>query len=171
MLAPNLSWSEVIGPWRDEEAAPAVRVKRVQCADPVCRVWHEPIEGLAGYCTADCQRRVLRASRAKPKPAPVVVEPRTTTNTAERIALMREMYAAGSKMAEVAQHFGVTEPTVSRACAGLSRQRNGAVKAAHAAAGEIRRLHAGGASQRDLASRYGVGVWLVREICKGWVSR
>lgn len=45
--------ADVIGPWLDEQPKP--RVRRVQCAAPDCRFWHEPNKH-APFCAPVCAR-------------------------------------------------------------------------------------------------------------------
>lgn len=124
------SYSDLVGPDMRDEPRQRVRVKRVQCASRTCRVWHEPIDKLEGYCCRTCAKeaghKLQSAYRSgQPKTARASVSPsvvgRTTAARAAAYARaeeLRERYVRGESQASLARELGVLEWVVQRICAG-----------------------------------------------------
>ena len=96
------------------------------------------------------------------------------------------LYAAGFPVGDIARRFGVSKALVYRVCSGrswrhlnlppvrrsggpspLSGEANGRSKLTREQVLEIRRLHAQGISQAELARRYGVSAASINHVVNG----
>lgn len=119
----NIAWSDVIGPWHDEQPVGVPRVKPRQCAYVLCGYWFRPEPGDTGhYCTAECgrlDRKLLAALAKNAKPKPSRPGKQTYQVTPEQACEVVRLRADGVKPRAIAQRYGVSRDYVSKLCCGI----------------------------------------------------